>query len=258
MTRPGASAPGLTIRPSAPDMRVDVALSPAEYPAKALPARRAVLIDVIRATTSIVVAFQRGCAGVIPVRTPEEALAARARLGDEAPLLCGEQGGLRIAGFDLGNSPREIVSAPLAERRLILCTSNGTRALASLKGISELWVGALRNATAVAQVLARGTGDTLLACAGKNETFCLEDAVCAGAIVHALRAAEASPVEASDAAAAAEILFLHHRADLLGMLRRAEWGQRITAMGFGEDLRLCAELDAAPLAPRVREGYITL
>ena len=239
-------------------MRIDVALSPAEYPAKTPPAGRAVLIDVIRATTTMVVAFQRGCAGVIPVRTPEEARAARARLGDAGALLCGEQGGLRIPGFDLGNSPREFLAASLAGHRLILCTSNGTRALASLGGVPELWIGALRNAAAVARALARGAGDVLLACAGKDETFCLEDAVCAGAIVHALRAAAGGPLEASDAAAAAEVLFLHHRADLLGMLRGAEWGRRIAAMGFGEDLRLCAELDAAALAPCLRGGCITV
>lgn len=239
-------------------MRVDVALSPAEYPAKARPARRAVLIDVIRATTSILVAFQRGCAAVIPVRTPEEARRAQARQGNEGALLCGEQRGVRIPGFDLGNSPHEFLAAPLAGRRLILCTSNGTRALASLGAIPELWIGALRNAAAVARALARGTGDVLLACSGKDETFCLEDAVCAGAIVHALRAAGEGPMEASDAAGAAELLFLHHRADLLGMLRGAEWGRRIAAMGFGEDLRLCAELDAAALAPCVRGGCIAV
>lgn len=239
-------------------MRVDVALSPAEYPAKAPPARRAVLIDVIRATTSIVVAFERGCAGVIPVRTPEEARRARAGRGDAGALLCGEQGGVRVPGFDLGNSPSEFLAAPLAGRRLILCTSNGTRALASLGGVPELRIGALRNAAAVAAALARGTGGVLLACAGKDETFCLEDAVCAGAILHALRAATDEPVEVSDAAGAAELLFLHHRADLLGMLHRAEWGRRIAAMGLAEDLRLCAELDAAPLAPCVREGRIVL
>jgi 2-phosphosulfolactate phosphatase len=238
-------------------MRIDVALSPAEYPAKVPPARRAVLIDVIRATTSIVVAFQRGCAGVIPVRTPEEARAARARLGGEPALLCGEQGGLRIPGFDLGNSPHEFLGAPLAGRRLLLCTSNGTRALASLGGVAELWIGALRNAAGVARALAGGGGDALLACAGKDGTFCLEDAACAGAIVHALRAG-GGPVEPSDAAAAAELLFLHHRGDLLGMLRQAEWGRRIEGMGLLEDLRLCAEMDAASLVPRVRQGGITL
>ena len=238
-------------------MRIDVALSPAEYPAKTRPARRAVLIDVIRATTTIVVAFQRGCAGVIPVRTPEEARRARRRLGQEEVLLCGEQGGCPIPGFDLGNSPCEFLAAAVAGRRLILCTSNGTRALALLGGMPELWIGALRNAGAVAQVLARGTGDVLLACAGKDETFCLEDAVCAGAILNAVRAAAVGPVEASDAAAAAEALFLRHRADLLGMLQGAEWGRRIAAMGFREDLRLCAELDAAPLAPCLRGGCIT-
>jgi 2-phosphosulfolactate phosphatase len=238
-------------------MRIDVALSPAEYPAKIPQARRAVLIDVIRATTSIVVAFQRGCAGVVPVRTPEEARVARARLGDVPALLCGEQGGLRIPGFDLGNSPHEFLGASLAGRRLILCTSNGTRALASLGGVAELWIGALRNAAAVARALAGGAADALLACAGKDGAFCLEDAVCAGAIVHALRAGD-GPVEPSDAAAAAEILFTHHREDLLGLLRGTDWGRRIEGIGLLEDLRLCAELDAAALAPRVRQGAITL
>ncbi len=239
-------------------MRVDVALSPAEFPAKLPLARRAVLIDVVRATTSIVVAFQRGCAAVLPVPTPEAARAARARPGGEGSLLCGEQGGLPVPGFDLGNSPAELAQAPLAGRRLILCTSNGTPALAALAGASEVWIGALRNAAAVAGALASGRGDVMLACSGKDGSFCLEDTVCAGAILHGLRAAGAEPVMAADAAVAAELLFHHHREDLLGMLRFAEWGRRLEAMGLLEDLRLCAELNAAPLAPALRNGRIVL
>lgn len=241
-------------------MRIDVALSPAEYPAKIPAARRAVLIDLIRATTTIVVAFERGCAAVLPARTPEESHALRAGSRGYGALLCGEQGGVRIPGFDLGNSPCEMAGAALAGRRLILCTSNGTRALAALAGIPQVWIGALRNAAAVAGALAVGTGDVLLACSGKDGAFCLEDAACAGAMVHALRSAAsgAEPVEASDAAAAAEVLFLHHRQDLLGMLRGADWGRHLVRMGFGEDLRLCAEMDAAPIVPGVHDGCITL
>lgn len=239
-------------------MRVDVALSPAEYPVKVRAASRAVLIDLIRATTSIVVAFETGCAAVIPARTPEESQALRAGHEGRSALLCGEQGGLRIPGFDLGNSPHEIAGAALAGRRLILCTSNGTRALAALAPIPEVWIGALRNVAAVAQTLAAGSGDVLLACSGKDGLFCLEDTVCAGAVVYALRSAGAEPVHLSDAAAAAEVLFLHYRRDLLGMLHGAEWGRRLVMMGFGEDLRFCAALDAAAISPAFRQGQITL
>ena len=239
-------------------MRIDVALSPAEFPAKLPPARRAVLIDVVRATTSIVLAFQGGCEGVLPVPTPEAARAARARPEGAGALLCGEQGGLPIPGFDLANSPSALLAAPLRGRRLILCTSNGTPALAALRGVPQVWIGALRNASAVAAALVAGQGDVALACSGKDGSFCLEDAVCAGAICHALRAGAAGPVVGSDAAEAAELLFHHHRQDLLGMLRGAEWGRRLEALGLLEDLRLCAELDAAPLAPALRDGQITL
>ncbi len=239
-------------------MRVDVALSPAEFPAKVPPARRAVLIDVARATTSIVMAFQRGCAGVLPVATPEAARAARARPEGAGALLCGEQGGLPIPGFDLGNSPSALAAAPLSGRRLILCTSNGTPALGALAATPQVWIGAFRNAGAVAKALAAGRGDVVLACSGKDGGFCLEDAVCAGAILDALRAGAAEPVVGSDAAAAAELLFRHHRDDLLGMLRGAEWGRRLEAMGLLEDLRICAELNAASLAPAFRDGHITL
>jgi len=205
-----------------------------------------------------VMAFQRGCAGVLPVPTPEAARAARGRPEGADALLCGEQGGLPIPGFDLANSPSALAAAPLRGRRLILCTSNGTPALAALRGVPQVWIGALRNAAAVAAALAAGQGDAVLACSGKDGSFCLEDAVCAGAVCHALRAGAAGPVVVSDAADAAELLFRHHRHDLLGMLRGAEWGRRLEALGLLEDLRLCAELDAAPLAPALRDGHITL
>ena len=155
-------------------------------------------------------------------------------------------------------SPAELAQAPLGGRRLILCTSNGTPALAALAGVPEVWIGAFRNAAAVATALARGRGDLVLACSGKAGSFCLEDAVCAGAILHGLRGAVAEPVMAADAAVAAELLFRHHREDLLGMLRSSEWGRRLEALGLLEDLRLCAELNAAPLAPALRNGRIVL
>ena len=241
--------------PGPHDMRVDVLLLPRELPVRPRPELYAVVIDVLRATTSIVVAFQHGCRSILPVANAEEALAARTASPDA--VLAGELGGLRVPGFDLGNSPREFTGEAVGGRDVILTTSNGTKALRAVAAGRTVAIGAFRNRAAVGDCLVARGADSLIVCSGYEGGFSLEDAVCAGAIAD--RAAQvATGLSLGDGARACQILWQRFRSDLVGLFRQTDWGRRMLALGFEGDLAVCAKLDATDVIPLMLGDRITL
>jgi 2-phosphosulfolactate phosphatase len=170
-------------------MRVHVAFTPAE----AERAPTAVVVDVLRATSTIAQALASGYRRVLCCAEVEEA--RRLAAGLEGAVLAGERKAAAIPGFELGNSPREFTE-PLGET-LVLTTTNGTRAVLAAAASSEtVLVGSLLNLDAVAAA-ARGGGDVEVVCAGVQGRFTIDDAYCAG------RIAELLGGERSDAAEAA-------------------------------------------------------
>jgi 2-phosphosulfolactate phosphatase len=175
-------------------VRCHVAFTPAE----AVSAPLGIVVDVMRATSTIVQALASGYRRVLCCSEIDDALALRAELGDSA-ITGGEREARRIEAFDAGASPREFL-----ERRaetLILSTTNGTRAIvAAAASCSEVVLGALLNLDSVAR-LARDRGeDVVVLCAGYKDAFAIDDAYCAGRIVSLLEA------DRTDAAVAAAVI----------------------------------------------------
>lgn len=236
-------------------MHLDVLFLPCELPVRPRPEPTAVVIDVLRATTSIVIAFQHGCRSILPVGSVEEA--QRAHRTTPAAILAGEEDGLRIPAFDLGNSPREFTREVVNGRDVILTTSNGSKALRAVGGRRTVAVGAFLNRSAVGNwLIARGT-DSLIVCSGYEGGFSLEDAVCAGAIVDRA-ACSATRLALGDGARACQVLWERFGPDLVRLLPETAWGQRILAMGFGPDMELCARVDVTDVVPTMEGGCITL
>ncbi|MEW6280179.1 MAG: 2-phosphosulfolactate phosphatase [Candidatus Eremiobacterota bacterium] len=204
---------------------------------------RLVVIDVLRATTTIAAALHSGAEAVIPVSTVEEARAGAASGG----LLAGERRAFRIEGFDLGNSPLEMTSERVTGRRVYLTTTNGTRALARVARWGPVLCASFVNLSRVAEAL-RGCGDVLILCSGSQASESPEDLAAAGALVDALDG------EAPQAQA-------HHRdarLDLPGWLAATPHGEYLCRNGFGADVRFCATLDACPVLPVLRNGAAVL
>ena len=235
-------------------MRIDVVLMPRELPVRPRPELYAAVIDVLRATTSIVAAFANGCRSIRPVASSEEA--RRARVVDPALVLAGEEGGLRVEGFDLGNSPREFTQSAVGGRDIILTTSNGTKAMRAVSPGRIVAIAALRNRAAVGDWLVSRGADSLIVCSGYEGAFSLEDAVCAGGIVD--RAARMAPrLGLGDGARACRILWESFLSDLPALLRNSGWGERLLGLGLEADLAFCAVPDAAAVVPVMMEGRIT-
>src|SRR3954462_9214283 len=203
-------------------MRCHVALTPAEAAAAPL----GIVVDVMRATSTIAQALAAGYERVLCCAEIEDALALRAELGDaavtggepgaeraDAAVPGGEGAARRVNAFAMGPSPREFLE-PRAET-LVLSTTNGTRAIvAAAESCGEVVIGSLLNLSAVAE-LARGRGeDAVVLCAGYKGAFAIDDAYCAGRIVWLLGA------ERTDAAVAAEAIASRYGSGVEGINAR--------------------------------------
>jgi 2-phosphosulfolactate phosphatase len=214
-------------------VRVHVAFTPAE----AASAPLGIVVDVLRATSTIAQALAAGYRRVLCCGEIEEARALRESLGEG--LLGGERSALKVAGFDVGASPREFLE-PRAET-LILSTTNGTRAILTAAGAcEEVVLGSLLNLRAVAAAARERNDDVAVICAGFQGAFALDDAYCAGRIVQLLEA------ERSDAALAAEILARSFPAASEGLNART-YGPP----GLEEDIAWCARESVLEVVPRL-------
>jgi 2-phosphosulfolactate phosphatase len=232
---------------------IDVALTLEEVRGIPLAGVTAVVLDVVRASTTIVAALAGGARAVVPVATPDEARALGRQGGPTPVLIGGERGGAPPPGFDCGNSPAEYTPDRVRGRTVVFTTTNGTRALLALAGARRIGVGGFVNAAAVVSWAAAEPGDILLVCAGERGRFCLEDAVCAGLLVSRL-APDGGGL--TDAARAARALWERYANDLDGMLVDAAWAQALVGQGRGSDLPLCIARDAHGVVPVLRDGAL--
>ena len=236
---------------------VDVVFTPDLLPFSNLSGKTVVVADILRATTTITVALANGASDVTPVLTPADAFNF-AKLAPNV-LIGGERKGVKVEGFDLGNSPREYTKSVVVGRSIVLTTTNGTRTLHACQPASGVLVGCFPNLRAVVNLLGKVTTGVAIACAGGEGSFCLEDAVFAGACVDALRSdAEKAMryLRLTDAAEAAQILYREHGGNLIGMMKNCCHGKTLTDIGLEADLEFCARMNVIDIVPRLINSTI--
>lgn len=203
------------------------------------------VIDVIRATSTIVTALARGATCVQPVASVTDAEILKQQNPDA--LLAGERGGKPLPGFDLGNSPHEMTSERVKGKRIILTTTNGTQALVACHGARTIVTASLLNLDAVATRLRELGPPWLIVCAGYEDQFGLDDAIVAGALAEALN---------QDHALVS--LYRSVRNDLSATLLGSSAGQELQKIGMQNDVPFCAQLDLFPLVPTLNgEGLLS-
>jgi 2-phosphosulfolactate phosphatase len=214
-------------------VRCHVAFTPAE----AVPAPLGIVVDVMRATSSIVQALASGYERVLCCAEIEDARALKAELGGAA-ITGGEREAQRIEGFEAGASPREF-REPQAET-LILSTTNGTRSIVTAaEACGEVLLGSLLNLGAVARVARERGEDAVILCAGYKDVFAIDDAYCAGRIVSLLQA------ERTDSAIAAALIADRFPDPVDGINART-YGPP----GLEEDIAWVAQVDLLDVVPR--------
>jgi 2-phosphosulfolactate phosphatase len=222
-----------------------------------------IVIDVLRATTTIVSAFEAGCKAIHPTVSIAQARRLRGAKRKTGRLLAGERGGQPIRGSDIGNSPRDFVSERIGGREIVLTTENGTRTMQAAveSGAKEIWAASFANAKTVARQAAlesrKKEGQVNIVCSGKDARFCLEDAVCAGMIVQETPGREKKTgLELTDSALACWNLYQRHGKNLLKMMRESSWGRHLENLGLGPDLEFCARANWSKTVPVFSKGVI--
>ncbi len=213
----------------------------------------AVVIDVLRATTTIVQALDAGATRIVPCREIADARRLATQWG-EAVLLAGERGGLPIEGFDLGNSPAEYQPSVVAGKTIVLTTTNGTRAMEVCRQAARVLIAAFSNLSAVCDAL-RTAPRVDLVCAGTDGQVTREDALLAGAIVEYLEQQSPQVWQRNDQADLAADAWraaagqLVSSALLADRLAASRGGRNLLDIGHQRDITLAAQLDTCELVP---------
>lgn len=239
-------------------MRIDVLLgdalpTPAEVAGKVV-----VVIDVLRAATTVVTALAHGARAVIPFDSVDEPVVFSKKFERSEIRLAGERKMERIAGYDLGNSPAEYTEAAVKGRTILYSTTNGTVALIATAGAKLCFfagfvncgetVAAVRNAT-------RGEIDVMIICSGHDRRTTLEDVVCAGRIARGIARGRTS-MTWGDGARSAALIERRYTTDMKRLAGDATHARSLVAAGYAGDVELCLSIDTEPLVVTYHERQL--
>ena len=214
-----------------------------------------VVIDVLRASSTIVTALANGAKGIIPVEDMGKAGTIAQHLDAKTYLLCGERDGKKIEGYALGNSPLEYTRETVEGKTLILTTTNGTVAISRSLGAEEVLIGSFLNASAVAEAVKASGNDVMFVCAGWKSRLSMEDLLCAGLIIDLVHSG-APGGDAPDGATIAHGLYTKFERSLKKTIRATNHAMRLKELGSEADIPYCSEIDLFNHVPRLQDGIL--
>jgi len=232
------------------NMNVSVTYSLGEIRARDISESTVVVIDCFRASTSIVSALAAGANAVYPFSGVGQARKEAAARGNV--ILAGERGGARIPGFALGNSPGEFTAEAVGGRDVVMTTTNGTQILTASSSAADVFVAGFVNASVTARAVLAIGSDVVLAAAGTEGHFSVEDGLCAG-LLTALVAAEGRIVP-DDAAIFARAAYEGAKPNVAAAARAGRGARNVKALGLEKDLDVCLAIDSMPIIAKVALG----
>ncbi len=243
-------------------MRLSVYFTPVGLPSNTIAGRPVLVVDILRASTTIVTALANGGRAVIPAASAEDALKLAQNLERNDILLAGERRMEKIPGFALGNSPLEMTPEAVAGKTLVMATSNGTPALLAAEAGRPVIVGAAVNFKAAAEAAARAfeeASEITILCAGREKQFALEDAYAAGRFARAIVPSKLRRrLEMNDAAIAAWELVRRYGTEWMSALKTSAAARELKSLGFRADLKAAAEADRYDVVPILNDRRVTL
>lgn len=228
---------------------LDVCFTPELIHLYELKGRIVVVVDILRATSSMVTGLAHGLEKIIPVSTLKECAA----FAQQGYLTAAERDGKKAEDFDLGNSPFSYMTDLVKGRTLAMTTTNGTHAIRLSEAADKVVVGAFLNVSSVAAYLQEKQKDVLVVCAGWKGKFNLEDTLFAGALAHKLAGLFASE---NDATLAAWHLYETAKNDLAGFLNKASHVQRLQNLDIYKDITYCLQHDVYEVVPVLEGDYL--
>jgi len=230
--------------------KIEVCLTPALLDLYAIENSIVVVIDILRATSSITYGIENGAEAIIPVMNVEDCL----NYADKGYLLAAERNGEVVAGYDFGNSPFSYTTEKVAGKMIVLTTTNGTKAMRmAQERAHQVIVGSFLNLTTVCNYLKTENKDVLLLCAGWKDNFNLEDTLFAGAVVAQL---QNDFTIGDDASVAALDMYQLAKGDLRGYLKKSSHSHRLIKLNIEEDVKFCLKLDICSTIPVLEGEYL--
>jgi len=234
------------------EIGVEVCLFPALFESREIRSNFiTVVVDVLRATSTICSALNNGAINVIAVQDIEKAR----ELKIDGHLVAGERGGKKIEFADFGNSPVEMEVGKIYGKSLVLTTTNGTEAIKIAEEADKIVILSFNNLNFVGNWLVEQKSDIVILCAGWFNTFSIEDAVCAGALVNCL-IEKTNVLKLKDSAIAANSIWDNAKTDLNGFIKKGAHYNRLVEIGETNGLDQIFELDTSPVVPVVKDNYI--
>lgn len=232
--------------------RVEVCFMPQQYPLYAADMGIVVVIDVLRATSAMVAAFENGIDRIIPVATIEE---AQQFIGRPGYIAAAERNGEIVKGFEYGNSPLAYVNKDLSGQTIVMTTTNGTKAINLAKDAKLLVIGSFLNLTALSEWLVQQNENILLLCSGWQDKFNLEDSAFAGAVMDKLLESGKFGVE-EDSSIAAKYLYMAARDNFSSLVKAAPRRRRIQQLKLLPDVKYCLTPDQSRVIPVLKNGEL--
>lgn len=238
------------------DYEIDVFMSVPAFQEDDMRGKTAVIIDVLRASSTMVTAIQNGAKGIIPVENMDAAGRISQSLDSPQYLLCGEKDGEKIEGYHLGNSPLEYTREVVEDKKIILNTTNGTKAVRKAAIAEEVIIGGFLNLSRVVEKLQNTDRDIVLVCAGWRGRLSMEDLLCAGNIIYELYGDELPP-NASDGVRVAFGLYEKFGDDIETTVKTSNHAVRLQGIINQKDILHCCNVSAMDVLPILNEGIIT-
>jgi len=228
-------------------MKINVHFSYTNTDELAYTGKTTVVVDVLRASTTIIQALQNGAREVIPVASIEFAVKVSGGMFGGQTLLGGERNTKKLDGFALGNSPLEYTPEVVGGRTIILFTTNGSKAIVKAKFSENLFIAAFTNLNAVV--------NHLIKLSGRSNNFSMEDVICAGRLILEIQKVN-TEIELTDSAKASVALSKSSGKNILAMMEHTEHGKILIENNFSEDLKFCSRINTSATIPFLTSGVL--
>lgn len=239
-------------------MKISLFLTPEPFRKADLADKTIVVIDVLRATTTICAALNAGARAVIPASERGRASDIRIKIGSDNSILAGERDGIKIEAFDMGNSPLEFTPELVDGKFVILCTTNGTPVLEHATKAKNVFCAALVNISKVAGEVYKQNSDLIIVCSGKSGEFSMEDTICAGMLIELLQSEYNISTQLNDAGSLALLLYKDNSSDLPRAVAGGEHGRYLASIGFNEDISFASRVDTIEIIPALVDGQLVV
>lgn len=235
-------------------MKIDIILTAADIQPEKIKDKIVVIIDVLRATSVMITALANGAKAVYPYKDIESVLENSKK--SKSFVLGGERKGLKIEGFDFGNSPLEYTKEAVSGKDMFMTTSNGTRAIEnSANGSKKLFIAAFLNVESVVKKILEENDDTVIICSGTDNNFSLDDALCAGEIIRRVKEKNRD-IQLTDISLAMKRL-AETSLGIEETLEGSKHFEYLKTIGFYGDMNHCFTMDMFDIVPEYKNGVIT-